>query len=522
MARAKPTKNLSKRIDSGYIGRSHPMRSSRRALTWLAGAAALVWLIAVSVRVRGGKAQAFDRIHNPGPVSAAHANIQNDCRACHTGPGESTFTRGVTDAACLKCHDGAIHVGTQKLATNPTQLSRADRVLAIQDSTHPQGMRSADCVSCHVEHRDRVALAATSDAHCQICHADLNSAMAAGAAPQVKPRIVAFNIADHPAFGRRLRKDGKLTDPTKLQFNHKFHFEHTELKGSLESTNACQQCHRPSELDRRYMQPVNYTSHCQRCHELKLSPEIMLVHEDMSIVRAQLASLPTMLRQRLMSMPADQRQNELIEKVPASGRRKATTRPMDDNQWIAKQLAPVTSDVQATLDDEKSAAIAGHAELMRAVSAPTTQVSGVEVPISDAVEFHVAYGMTNKCAKCHTMNDGLSPGAISQKPGAPLLATLPTGILQGSPRRWFVASRFDHDAHRNIDCRSCHLGALTSELTSDILSPDIDTKTATGQSCADCHRTSTAASPAAPADCVTCHNFHDRARDRSFTFLPAR
>ena len=125
MARIKPTKNLAKRIDSSYIARSHPMRRWRRGLTWFAGAAALAWVVFASVRVQGGKLHSLDRVYSPGPVSAAHAMIQNDCRACHAGTSSTGgFVRSITDEACLKCHDGAIHAAGQKLAENSKAVSR--------------------------------------------------------------------------------------------------------------------------------------------------------------------------------------------------------------------------------------------------------------------------------------------------------------------------------------------------------------------------------------------------------------
>src|SRR4051794_24281299 len=103
MPRSRTTKTIAKRIDLSYFKRSHPMRRWRRLLTWLAGAAALVWLVTASVRMTGGKISLVDRIHNPGHVSAAHARFENDCAQCHTRKtGGGGFVISVSDESCLK------------------------------------------------------------------------------------------------------------------------------------------------------------------------------------------------------------------------------------------------------------------------------------------------------------------------------------------------------------------------------------------------------------------------------------
>src|SRR5207249_1598507 len=154
-------------------------------------------------------------------------------------------------------------------------VSRATRTLAIRDANHPAQARSADCVSCHVEHRSQTALAATSDAHCLICHENL-----AGATDRttVANRVVAFDAVDHPAFGRHLNKrDGKAIDPTVVKFNHRYHMEKvSELR---DAANECVRCHMTSNDDRRYMQPVSYARDCIGCHALSLPSGPTLAHQ---------------------------------------------------------------------------------------------------------------------------------------------------------------------------------------------------------------------------------------------------
>jgi hypothetical protein len=103
----------------------------------------------------------------------------------------------------------------------------------------------------------------------------------------------------------------------------------------------------------------------------------------------------------------------------------------------------------------------------------------------------------------------------------PSMLTVPTGITK-SPRRWFVHSKFDHQAHQfsmvdagsmqytQMSCTFCHAAVTQSKLTSDFLSPNLTWKGADGKtwSCADCHHERDTQRPAATVNCVSCHTFH--------------
>jgi hypothetical protein len=75
---------------------------------------------------------------------------------------------------------------------------------------------------------------------------------------------------------------------------------------------------------------------------------------------------------------------------------------------------------------------------------------------------------------------------------------------QAARDRWFPYSRFNHGRHRELDCLACHAAARTSTNTRDVLLPDIG-------DCRKCHNQSAAG---ARADCLECHTYHDRSRER--------
>jgi hypothetical protein len=184
------TKDRAKRIDPKYIRRPQPWRRARRWLVFLFCTAVLVWLgVASFERTPEGKFVFTAMAHNPGHVSAAHAMIEHDCLACHTGDGRGGFIKTVSDSACLKCHDAGIHsvnqttlkaqvlpvvaasVGLDPAAgapagATPDATAAPSDVPTLPIDNHPGGLRSADCVHCHTEHQGEAALRATDNSFC--------------------------------------------------------------------------------------------------------------------------------------------------------------------------------------------------------------------------------------------------------------------------------------------------------------------------------------------------------------------
>ncbi|MGH9773667.1 MAG: hypothetical protein ACRD50_01835 [Candidatus Acidiferrales bacterium] len=90
----------------------------------------------------------------------------------------------------------------------------------------------------------------------------------------------------------------------------------------------------------------------------------------------------------------------------------------------------------------------------------------------------------NTCTFCHEQIQ-LSPG--------PLPKIAPAKITQ----RWFNNAVFSHDAHRSVDCLTCHASISNSESTQDINLPKV-------QDCQQCHRPNRVESA-----CFECHVYHD-------------
>jgi len=509
MPRIRTTKILAQRIDLSYFRRPHPFRTLRTVLIALMCLAPLVWWGAAA-------AMGHRMIYNPGPIAAVHAMWASNCAVCHDAGGTGGFSKSVSDEACLRCHDGAIH--------HSNQLT----LVALDVSGHP--LHSAGCAACHIEHRGRAALMASDDATCIQCHRDLASHSRSH--PVVQNDVSRFDAdGGHPHFGRSLTPAGKSierenwTDPTVLFFNHKVHMEKVAPRKG--QSDNCTKCHIPSRASMasvpdtapgsgRYMQPVNYLADCSTsdCHPIQtktlsgdfkptLADNLLLPHANLGEVRSAV--------ERYLSPALAAQKFEGPGKAPAAPRIGGIRRPaastpvvntISRDEWLRQNA-------RFMLDNIHKANYSG--------TPPDSTLIADSTAISDAyfVDLYTAFIALNQCTKCHNVQGDFPSLTASSGPAAKPLQTVPTGIT-AAPRRWFVNSTFDHRSHQNLRCIACHGSAPTSTLTSDVLSPDIRWTDSNKQnvSCADCHHLSTSSQAGASSNCVTCHIFHDRSRER--------
>jgi hypothetical protein len=106
--------------------------------------------------------------------------------------------------------------------------------------------------------------------------------------------------------------------------------------------------------------------------------------------------------------------------------------------------------------------------------------------VSPAMLRNTAMGQDGLCGECHL------PGAANGR----LLSVAP--VTQRS--RYMLHGWFDHAAHTQEDCTSCH-AADTSGAASDLLLPDL-------ASCRDCHLGEASRTAEVPSGCAMCHSYH--------------
>jgi len=418
------TKKLAQRIDLNYFKRPHPFRRWRFWLSVAAPVIAILWLAWYGVA-------GSNRIYSGGKMSRAHAVLAAKCDACHLRTA-STFSAKASDQACLSCHDGPIHHANQTFTPN--------------------------CSSCHEEHQGRMRLAATADASCTQCHANLRTT----GEPTRYVRDIENFGSGHPEFAA-LRPSA--ADPGTIKLNHAVH-----LKKNLKGPNGepvqldCDDCHRPptsaqplrfgsatgmpvsiaqkSDLPiaisaRAYMAPVTYAKHCVACHGLQFDKRFTesAPHDTPQVIHTFLVQK---FQQYIATHPAELREvgpDRTLPQKPLP----VTVRVLTREQWVAER-------------------------------------------VSESEELL----WRKTCKQCHALSIPTDGG-------------LPTLAKSNITVRWMPHANFNHERHQLLKCAECHAAALTSHETADILLPGIAT-------CEKCHHSG---SDSAEVRCFECHTYHD-------------
>ncbi|NNM75490.1 hypothetical protein HJG53_01020 [Sphingomonas sp. ID1715] len=494
-------------------------RISAYAFIALVLAAFLAWPVYTYATSRGEKIRPngfhADKTWETGKLSKAHAELENDCQACHT----DAFV-AVRDNACVACHTDNHQqkaAGLQRASlTGPGRPGPAaydhaplDQMLAARGEADFGGrvksffkrtfnVPEGRCVDCHTEHEGAGAMPATQQQFCADCHDGLKGRLQSAGFksgvgdasdfglkhPQFRPMILAGYDEAHPVpFDRRDARSGGnpllgwkmqravLDKPLQMENGLKFtHGQH------LSSTNGvaqmwrrvspgqgegmdCQDCHKTDPSGTRY-QPVRMETACQACHSLGLQ------------------TVGGTVRQLPHGQPA-----QVIADIRAFYSSGGSFRPT--GLPIARYTRSRPGEVNAerrSMDLARNAALLpGRGDaLIRATFAP----GGV-------------------CGECHkvsfTGGDGVRIAPVAQ------------------PVRYLQKGWFDHRAHDNLDvrgqngnrrygCRDCH-AAEKSNNSSDLLLPSV-------ANCQSCHTGEKGATNArlvrsgTPSGCAMCHDYH--------------
>ncbi len=408
---------------------------------------------------------------NPGPLSSAHSSAQfarphggtNDqsCSACHvagnSGPHGILTAALVSEprpwqlAKLLKTETGAA-----------TQMDDACQKCHVSHAFHqPNTSREVGCAFCHSEHQGTDRLAASTDAHCALCHA--NAAVMAAATmkgatlpaekfsatrpPGGFSEIIHSFATDHPEFRA---VSSKLRDLDTLKFNHRLHLTGTTIPALADGQKLdCAYCHQPDAAG-AFMRPVRFENHCQVCHSLQFdpeTPELTLPHGNAEHVSAFLHSLP-------------RQYSELA-------RRQGIADVEQRKKFVEEELSGLRAQLLPGEDFERrvffSSSLAG----------PMAKTGTVE---------GATRALYPGCAYCHEVKAGSVGGIEITKP----LLT----------ERWLSHAKFEHAKHSSLACTQCHAAERSSD-TGDVLLPS-------KASCVTCH------SPrGGVADsCATCHTYH--------------
>ena len=284
---------------------------SKRRLAWtlalLVLAVGLAWPIGSFFL--GARSLPADGQWSSGPLSQAHAFLEDDCQACH----QKAFV-AVRDDACMACHQAGREPATlRKVAAEARAAGspftprfvddHADRQRLMRGAPLPSDLggkvetvfrrafnRPDDrCGSCHLEHigpegaRPAKVPALVTVNDCADCHAGM------------KGRLKDTALADVPDWGRhpefrplvtvspegprlqRVSLSQRPREATGLIFPHRLHVSPTGGPARMAQTLgqsrgygaplACANCHRPGK-DGRGFTPVVMERDCAACHSL--------------------------------------------------------------------------------------------------------------------------------------------------------------------------------------------------------------------------------------------------------------
>jgi predicted CXXCH cytochrome family protein len=312
----------------------------------------------------------------------------------------------------------------------------------------------ARCATCHREHKGIKTTHRDDDRFCVSCHRDLSAH-----AKETTDAKVSDFARDHPAFrltlgddsgGHRVRQgEGAMLEQAHLTFPHAAHLDAKGVRSPLKGRVRldCASCHQP-DASKRGFEPVSMARHCQECHTLQFEPAVTT----REVPHGKVADALTVIE-----------------------------------EFYANLALKGTPD-----SFQKAFGVAGEGLLRRAGEPTTAQRQGALSLAGrkarqvgrDLVEVRV-------CKTCHEV--------------APAPTAAPSPDWKIAPVRqnmsWMPAARFDHQAHRQSKCATCH-DVATSKKSSDVSMPTI-------KACRECHGGSKPAAGKITSNCMLCHGFHD-------------
>lgn len=437
----------------------------RRTMAWALAIAVLllflawpIWSFATNKYADAGERRpvAFhaDEMWSSGKLSLAHANLENNCQACHVKPGEA-----VRDEACASCHSTLHdHADPRRLAAampSPSAGAQFQRTVAGMFGIPP-----GRCVDCHTEHEGAKAMPVTEQRFCSDCHNGMDQRLTDTTVlnasdfekdhPQFRPAVMT-SPGIRPVV-QRLSLDARPIEDHGLKFPHDIHLSATNGVARMAQTMkveygfgdslVCADCHVPDPSGARFVK-VTMEQNCQMCHSLafdRVGDTIRtLRHGDpkqvVADLRAFYRSTPPVAPINLGGMARRRPGDAMVMRTSAAFNAAAAHRP-------------------------------GRAdEAIRAV-----------------------FSEGGACFDCHSVTQPTAPGAVDW-------GIVPVRL----PERYMQKGWFDHKSHETQSCESCH-AAKASASSTDVMLPKI-------ASCRECHGGESTAK-SVPSSCAMCHDYH--------------
>lgn len=394
-----------------------------------------------------------DSSWSSGPLSLAHAGLEDNCQACHAQPFVA-----VRDDSCLSCHkDTHDHADAARQIAARGERDAGGKLLRMIAATFnkPEGR----CVDCHTEHQGKTRMQPTAQRFCADCHDGMDTRLRntkiANAAdfgqshPQFRP-AVSLAPGPVPQF-RRVSLDQHPRENSGLKFPHATHLSNTNGVARMAQTLAgehgfgaalaCKDCHTADPSGTRF-EPVDMERDCEMCHSLGFE------------------RIGGTLRTLRHGEP-----QQVVADIFAFYRSTPPARPINLGGMARRRPGDFAQ-------GQTYAAYFGAARAR---------------PAAAAEAIRSVFSKGGACFDCHSVIAPAAGGFDYRI--APVHQTV----------RYFQNGWFDHAAHRTESCVSCH-DAPRSRAASDLLLPDIE-------SCRECHG-GEASRADVPSSCAMCHDYH--------------
>jgi hypothetical protein len=417
----------------------------KRPMAWIALALILVLFLALpigSYLTRDAKGTVIgDASWSAGKLSLAHHALEDRCEACHVRAFES-----VRDATCISCHQ-TVHDHADKarlMAARSGQPLGTKFLWSVARAFGREGPGS--CADCHVEHQGETRMQPPAQKFCADCHASLKDNLADTALgdasdfgtqhPQFTPAVVT------DPFARKrtpVSLDAGPRENSGLTFPHKLHLDRLGGVARMAASFRGEHGYGGNGLE------------CKDCHRpsedgIRFKP-IAMERDCEGCHSLAYDKVGTIFR-RLRHGDVEQMIADLSVAGPDRPIVTGRSRPGDYAEG-----RPYHFDFSPR---------AYNASLIRS-----------------------ALSRDGICGECHTptFENGL-PGVV------------PVTLVS----RYMPGGDFDHKAHSQEKCTSCHLAEKSSS-SADVLLPGIKT-------CRTCHLGEAAAKADVPSSCAMCHSYH--------------
>lgn len=422
----------------------------KRTMAWVGFGVILLAFLAIPVwshltrpdrqpGAQGADQVALDSSWSTGKLSLAHHGLEENCEACHVEPFVS-----VRDETCLACHQEiGDHAGKPRMAVARGPFATGEALQwAVADAFGKEGPEA--CTTCHTEHEGAGRMEPAAEQFCASCHGTMDTRLTdtklgnAGDFGTHHPQLQAL-VYRTPGSTRttRISLGDAPREDHGLRFPHALHLSGSGGVARMAGSLA------------RYGDGLE----CADCHRPRDDGVGFLPVE----MEEDCESCHSLVYDRVGSTFRTLRHGDVAQmQADLMALDRAPRRPI-------------------AMDRRRPGEFARGGRYFQDFGRPTQNYIGIRQALSrDGV-----------CGECHIpTTEGGRPSVVPVK-------------LRSS---YFLDGRFDHAAHRQEDCASCHK-AETSDSAHDVLLPAIAT-------CRECHQGEKARAAEVPSGCAMCHSYH--------------